>query len=337
MSGGISVGVALGATALAASDVAAVGLTVGTVMEATAAVGATVGAVGALTGNKTLQLGGMALGAVGGIGSIAAGAGMFGADALGGVTAGASAGSGAGGAFTGADAASMAGATGLDVGPVSDMAGTMSAASGPGTITDILSSITGTTPPADMMPADQFSGAISQGDGTLNAPGDAARIGQQPGNPAAAQPPGGMVNASATSPAAPPATPDTSGSPPPAATSAPSTAPTATTAKPGSSQPTTPAPGTWDAIMKFIEAHPALALGGVSAASSFLSGAFNPKTPAEVNSLNSTAAKNTADVGLINAQTQVAQNQAKNMSAPLPTATRTRTNTGVGLINRSAA
>lgn len=334
MSGGISVGVALGATALAASDVAAVGLTVGTVMEATAAVGATVGAVGALTGNKTLQLGGMALGAVGGIGSIAAGAGMFGADALGGVTAGAAAGSGAGGAFTGADAASMAGATGLDVAPVSDMAGTMTAASGPGTITDILSSITGTTPPAGMMPADQFSTSagptdqsgqpISQGD----ASGDTT-LGTQ-GNPAAAQPAGGMVNASATSPAAPPATPDTSGSPPPAATGAPSTAPTATTAKPGSSQPTTPAPGTWDAIMKFIEAHPALALGGVSAASSFLSGAFNPKTPAEVGALNAQAAKNTADVGLINTQ-------ARNINAPLPTATRTRTNTGVGLINRSVA
>jgi hypothetical protein len=83
MSGVVSVGVAVGAAAFAATDIAAAGgLTVATALEATAAVGAAVGAVGTVTGNKALQIAGLALGVVGGVGALASSAGLLGADAI---------------------------------------------------------------------------------------------------------------------------------------------------------------------------------------------------------------------------------------------------------------
>lgn len=77
MSGIVSVGAAVAATAIAADAVATVGLTVGSALAITAAVGATVGAVGAITKVKELQYAGAALGAVGAIGGLAGAAGMF--------------------------------------------------------------------------------------------------------------------------------------------------------------------------------------------------------------------------------------------------------------------
>ena len=61
MSGVVSVGVAAGAAAFAATDIAAAGLTIGTALEATAALGAAVGAVGAVTHNKALTIAAWAL------------------------------------------------------------------------------------------------------------------------------------------------------------------------------------------------------------------------------------------------------------------------------------
>lgn len=55
--------------------------TLATTLTAVATIGATVGAVGAVTGDKTLSTIGLAMGAVGGIGSLAANAGLFGESA----------------------------------------------------------------------------------------------------------------------------------------------------------------------------------------------------------------------------------------------------------------
>ena len=79
MSGAISIGAALAATAIAATTVAEVGLTVGATFAIIGAVGATVSAVGAVTKVKELQYAGMAIGAVGMVGGLASAAGLFGA------------------------------------------------------------------------------------------------------------------------------------------------------------------------------------------------------------------------------------------------------------------
>jgi hypothetical protein len=77
--------------------------------------------------------------------------------------------------------------------------------------------------------------------------------------------------------------------------------------------------------------NPALTMGGVMAASSFLQGAFNPKTGPEVDALTASAARNNAEAGLIN-------RQMSNMSQPVPVAQRrARTNTGTGRIDRQTA
>lgn len=83
MSGAIAVTTAVIAIGVAAE--------VGTTFAIIAAVGATVGAVGAITGVKELKYAGMAIGAVGAIGGLAQSAGLFGAEAFGGLGEGAAA------------------------------------------------------------------------------------------------------------------------------------------------------------------------------------------------------------------------------------------------------
>lgn len=118
MSGVISVGAALTATAVAASSVASVGLTVGSAFAIIGAVGATVGAVGAITKVKELQYAGAALGAVGLVGGLASAAGLFGEAAS---IFGSMSGSGLGATAAGTTAAETASpfvsaASGIDAG-----------------------------------------------------------------------------------------------------------------------------------------------------------------------------------------------------------------------------
>lgn len=68
---------AIGTVAVAAVDVAAVGITIGTALEVVAAVGAVISVVGKVTGDKDLMKAGMIVGAVGGIGALASSAGLF--------------------------------------------------------------------------------------------------------------------------------------------------------------------------------------------------------------------------------------------------------------------
>lgn len=72
---------AVGASAVAATSIAAAGLTLVTALEVVAAVGATLAAVGSITRDKTLTLVGGAIGLVGAVGGLAAGAGLLGAGA----------------------------------------------------------------------------------------------------------------------------------------------------------------------------------------------------------------------------------------------------------------
>jgi hypothetical protein len=170
---------------------------------------------------------------------------------------------------------------------------------------DVISSISGTTPPMNtlptMGPTDQFGQVIQQG------AGEGGTLGTM-NNPAAPPEGGGIINTPAPPGGASVGTPSP-GEPTPGpyqVTVDPKTGLSSTTLKPGVAQPTTPletAPGSWGNIMAWVEKHPSLALSGVTAASSFLSGAFNPKTPAEVNALNAQASKSQADIGLIGAQT----------------------------------
>jgi hypothetical protein len=230
MSGVVSVGVAVGATAFAATDIAAAGLTLGTALEATAALGAAVSAVGAITHNKALTIAGAGLGLVGGVGAIASSAGLFGADTAGSlfgssdVTAGAAGGTGAGGAFTGADAASMAGGAGLDVGSQGGVSDIIDSIANPMAETNA-SALTGITPnqtpvAAAASPNVTPDSAIPQGDGeggtlgTTNNPAATTPDMNALGVPPAAlnaTPPTGMINGGVAAPAAPgmPAAPGT--------------------------------------------------------------------------------------------------------------------------------
>lgn len=339
--------------------IAAVGAAIGAIGMAAAvpstfaiigAVGATVGAIGAVTGSKALSIAGGALGAVGGIGALADSAGVFGSGGLFGSTSTGAVEAGTAGASVSDSAASIGAAPVTSAAsPYADVGALMNA-QGIGTSTDVISSISGTTAPSgvlqaaapapEAMPVNQAGGLIEQGGG------EGGTLGTQ-NNPAAT----GMINTGSTpSPATAGTTPaaPTPPEPPPVPGSGatPTAAESNASGFPAGGGPKGPtggavaAPSFWGNMLSWIEGHPTLALGGISAAGSFLSGAFNPKTPAEVNALNAQAAKNQADIGLINAQTQITSQQASNMQQPVPGATRTRTNTGTqgmntpGLINR---
>ena len=83
--------IAIGAAALAVGEAAgAIGavisgglgaLTLTGALEITAALGATLGAVGVVTKDKSLQMAGLVMGGIGGVGALASSAGLFGAEA----------------------------------------------------------------------------------------------------------------------------------------------------------------------------------------------------------------------------------------------------------------
>lgn len=328
MSGVVSVGAAVGMTAMAATSVATAGMTMASTFAVVGAVGAIAGAVGKLTGVKELALGGAALGAVGGLGSLASSAGLFGATGAENLAGQAATDAGTWGSAAGG-AAGADGGTGMFAN-VGDLI------NGKGLANDVISSITGSTAPANTLPVpvDHTGQVIPQGGGeggTLGAVN----------NPAATSRPGLIDTPAAIPPGPAPTTPlpaatETAPTPGPYQASFPAgTDIPITTLKPGETQPTTAAPAgpetsTWGGILKFMKDNPSLTMGGIMAASSFLQGAFNPKTEAEVTALSASAARSTAETGLINRQTA-------NMSQPIPRATRTRTNVGTGRIDRVKA
>ena len=333
MSGVVSVGAAVGMTAMAATGVATAGFTMASTFAVMGAVGAVAGAVGKLTGVKELAIGGAALGAVGGIGSLAAGAGMFGAENLAGQAATDAGTWGADVTATAAPAGGYTAGLGADgLGTISAAGGTTDLLTGRGLSADVISSITGAAAPANTLPfpVDHSGNIIPQGGG------EGGTLGVT-NNPAAG---GGLINGPAAIPPGPSPTtaPAMDGNPPisdgpyQASFPTPESPVPIVTLKPGETQPKAPMPAeaetsSWGGILKFMKENPSLTMGGLMAASSFLQGAFNPKTQPEIDALSASAARNTAEAGLIN-------RQMANMSQPVPKATRTRTNTGTGRIDR---
>lgn len=87
----------------------------------------------------------------------------------------------------------------------------------------------------------------------------------------------------------------------------------------------------WGNIWKFTKENPAVMLGGVMAASSFLSGAMSPLTPAQTKELDARAEQNLAAANLANTQNELLQRRLNNMRQGIPQAR--WKNGGNGLIN----
>lgn len=87
----------------------------------------------------------------------------------------------------------------------------------------------------------------------------------------------------------------------------------------------------WGNIWKFAKDNPAIALGGVMAASSFLSGAMSPLTPAQTKELDARAEQNLAAANLANTQNELLQRRLNNMRQGIPQVR--WKNEGNGLIN----
>jgi len=81
-------------------------------------------------------------------------------------------------------------------------------------------------------------------------------------------------------------------------------------------------PSTWSNILKFAKDNQMLVTGAMMGLGSFLSGAMNPKSGAEIEALQAQARRSQAEAGLINTQDQMTQYQLENMRSPLPMARR---------------
>lgn len=296
-----------------------------TVTEAITAVGAVVSAVGMITGNKDLSYAGMALGVVGGIGSLASSAGLLGSpdDPTMGSLFGPSAASstapsdltGATGALSDVQSASGTTLAGAPVTSGADVANP-----------DIIDSVTGGSP----LDVAQSTGVTNPLDVTAEASGtpDVA--------PAAETSPDltGATEAPATASGSMGA--QTTTAIPPQQVGIPQGTGTAP-AIPGSTAPSAPsvtdlaaapsAPGVTSDTKALIASlqnntfKQSVISGAVQAGGSLLSGLTNPVTPAQVSALNAQAAENQA-------ATQLSLTQQANMAQPKPVAT-----LGPGLIN----
>lgn len=314
-------------------------LTVGGALSIVTAVGATLGAIGVVTGDKGLSTAGMILGGIGGIGSLAVGAGLFGEGAGASSVFGAEAG--------GADFASSVAVTPEIVG--SNPGGFLgTAASGSTDALDVVDSFGGIKNPAV---------SVSQ----LGAPGSAAStsgdltnslLGGTSSTPASPAAGPAIADSSASAPLAPvsdnlgtstpgaipsptapgsaaPAAPSTPFAPAPGAADVPGAPVTVTPGNAATSNPGGYAgpssPGLVDSFGNFLSNDKSgmLSYGLVQAGGSLISGLFDPLKPAQVKALNAQTAQTQANTG-------ITQMQAANMAAPIPVARRN------GLINSGA-
>lgn len=74
----------------------------------------------------------------------------------------------------------------------------------------------------------------------------------------------------------------------------------------------------WGNIWDFTKKNPMLLMGGISAATSFLSGAMSPLTPAQTKALDSQAQQNLAAANLANTQNELLQRRLSNMQQGIP-------------------
>lgn len=285
--------------------VVAVGLadviTVTTVLESVAAVGAVLGVVGTVTKNKALSIAGLALGVVGGVGSLAAGAGLFGADA------GAS-------LFGTAPAASTADAAEAATDASSDTIGSI--------VGDAASDIPTPPIPPDAVPpptgdAGLVSAAQNAGDPAASLAAPPAGADMAPANatglvtstaPSGMPDTPGIINADTTPGTPMPPTPPDTPPPPGAAPTAAQTPGNWTWGVNGSegtatiADPSAGDPGMLGGILSFANKNPVVALGMLQSAGSLLAGATSTLTPAQVTALNSQAAANDAAAAFQNQQ-----------------------------------
>lgn len=317
-----------------------------------AAVGATIGAVGAVTNNKALMIAGGVIGAIGGVGALAQSAGIIGSDAsLFGSVFGSSGGAAASAAPSieseiaqwsqyGADLDVQGNAALSGVGAYSSegvpLTGTQALEGVPTTASQTVDPTTGAVQSLDTSVSPQISaasgpdvtptgtvdnGVIPQGDsGAINAPGDVART-------AGADPNGSILNG-VTPPAAPSA-PSVGVDPQGNSVLANVTGKVATpttesliNAGAGANNPAITINrvdlSAWDGIKDFIKDNNRLVAGVAQAGASFIAGATNGLTPAQIAALNAQADANQA-------ATNLSRMQQANMSQPIPVASRVAT------------
>lgn len=274
---------------------AAAAVTVVGTLEAVAAVGAVLSVVGVVTKNKTLSLVGAGLGLVGGIGALAAGA--LGAGAVAGGAAGA-AGDTAAAAGTGglADADLAAGAAGFGdaaAGGADVAIGATDVGTAATTAPDVVGALAGGADPAVGLGAAPAVSAAAD-------PAETLTLASQSTNAADAVVPGtsGEATTSVAAPSASVATPSGVDS---GAWGSTSTNPDFQAGVTAGKDAATP--GAFDGILKFADAHPAIAFGAVQAGGSLLTGAFSTLTPAQVADLTARAAANDAAAALTRQQT----------------------------------
>lgn len=320
LGGGAAIGAVIAGTA-----------TLATTLTAVATVGATLGAIGAITKDKTLSTIGTVMGAVGGIGSLAANAGLFGeaatteslfgaapatADQMGGDVASSLTANEASQTMSEADAYAAAGipmdptsplmgmtgdVSAENVLPTDAMTGTTDATSG-----DANSLINGTPSGTGIKSltssnVDEATNTLVKGEGGGTLPS---------GSPADSVSPSGAGAQAAAASAAP--------SPPMAGGAIPDVKIPGQTFL-GQDGVTYVSDGTkWAAQTGFFGSllkSPMAQYGVIQAAGSFLSGAFDPLKPAQVEAMNAQATANKASAAFTTQQTQ-------NMQGRLPVASR---------------
>lgn len=309
--------------AAAVGSVLAGTATLATALTAVATVGATLGAIGAVTGDKTLGTIGMVMGAVGGVGSLAANAGLFGESATTASLFGSdpvpmsvTAPDIAGDFASSTDLSSLATLPGLPESGVTtaanavDTAGNFasdavlptqaldaSAGAASGDVQSLLNGTSGNTLVSQNVDESTNQLLKGSGGGTMpsGSPTDKASINA----------------AGASSPTDAPPAPMTGGPPPdvkiPGQTYQGSDGVTYVS----DGQKWSAQTGFFGGLMK----SPMAQYGIIQAAGSFISGAFDPLKPAQVDALNAQAAANKASAGMTTQQIQ-------NMQGKLPVASR---------------
>jgi hypothetical protein len=293
----IAVGAAIAAAAIAAPAVGAVvagglaALDVAGALSIVTAVGATVSAIGVVTGNKDLALAGGALGIVGGIGSLAVNAGVFGADAGTASVFGSSVGSAV---------SDIVGAFGQldpnEIEPSSLITNQTEAAAG--NASDIVNPAGNAAPPivSASNPASpdysSWNAAMNQGYSELPPASTAPSSGAIP-TPNLANPTP-VPNAASLSQAAYGGAAPGSGAPFNMTPSA-GASPMANAAALGLNAPSGTSFGdAVNSLLGFGQKNPMVAYGVVQAAGSLLQGLTNPLTPAQISALDAQAGANRA-------------------------------------------
>jgi hypothetical protein len=333
----IAVAVAIGASAMAASSVAAVGLTIATALEVTAAVGATLSAVGTIAKIPGLQKAGMVIGAIGAVGSMASAAGLIDGSAS------------LFGSSTPVTDAAVADAQAA--GTVGEMGSTGGSSIGPWSEAQSLAETVPPEPPGGVGAVNPATGEVitaptggagvapegpmilsSTNESVANpattlADNTAAAAGKSASAPATAT--GTDATSTATGTTVPGATPVSAVTPttPPAVTpgasaaNAPAANASATNAPAGSDS------GLWDGTKQvfsdlkgWAQKNPMLAYGMVQAGGSLLSGATSSLTPAQVALANAQADQNNAVAAQTKAQT-AAMTQPKAVASLAPPVT----------------